>query len=467
MAQPLTLQPFRVLDDNGDPVPGGYVYTYEPGTTTAKATYTDATETTENANPTPLDDNGRPESGGIWGSGAYKIVIKDANGAQVGGTLDNTDSGLDEPYKEFFSGTGAQTVFTCSEDLGVDENALDVWINDSGWYPVPSDEFTISGTTLTFDAAPASGTDNIYVTAPSLNLGSASSAAAAAAASEAAAAASEAAAADSETSAAESAVAAASGTVGDLTALTEVVVAADDIFVLSDTSDSGNNKRDTIQGIVDLAQSVSGLSAATVASGDLVLVNDIDAANAPKKVTAQAIAALAAAWSTGDVKLTLKTTADSGWVMCDDGTIGNAASGGTTRANADTEDLFTLLWTNVSDTYAAVSGGRGASAAADYAANKTIALTKMLGRALAIAGSGASLTTRALGFTTGTETQTLTEANLASHDHSVGISSVGAYQAGANGAMQQTSSLNTGNAGSGTAHNNMQPSTFLNAMVKL
>jgi hypothetical protein len=93
-------------------------------------------------------------------------------------------------------------------------------------------------------------------------------------------------------------------------------------------------------------------------------------------------------FTTGDVKLTLKTTADSTWVLMDDGTIGSATSGATTRANADTADLYTLIWTNILDQWAPVTGGRGASAAADFAANKPLALPKTLGRALAGYGIG-------------------------------------------------------------------------------
>ena len=52
---------------------------------------------------------------------------------------------------------------------------------------------------------------------------------------------------------------------------------------------------------------------------------------------------VASSFTTGDVKTTLKTTADAGWVMMNDGTIGDASSGGTTRANADTQALFGLL----------------------------------------------------------------------------------------------------------------------------
>ena len=55
-------------------------------------------------------------------------------------------------------------------------------------------------------------------------------------------------------------------------------------------------------------------------------------------------------------------------------TIGNGSSGATERANPDTEALFTYFYDNLADAQAAVSGGRGASAAADFAANKTLAL---------------------------------------------------------------------------------------------
>ena len=172
-------------------------------------------------------------------------------------------------------------------------------------------------------------------------------------------------------------------------------------------------------------------------------------------------------FSTGDVKLTLKTAADSGWVLMNDGTIGNASSGGTSRANADSESLFTLLWTNTLDAWCAVSTGRGASAAADFAANKTIALPKALGRALAVYGAGSGLTTRALAQYLGAETHQLTAAEMPSHTHTqtVGGNAV-AHTAGAV-SSSGTDDTTTGSAGSDGAHNNMQPSLFLNVMVKL
>jgi hypothetical protein len=176
-------------------------------------------------------------------------------------------------------------------------------------------------------------------------------------------------------------------------------------------------------------------------------------------------------WSTGDVKLTLKTAADSGWVLMDDGTIGNAASGGTTRANADTEDLFTLLWTNTADAQCPVSTGRGGSAAADFAADKTITLPLALGRALAAYGTGSGLTARVLAETLGEETHTLIEAEMPAHTH---VDNVAAGSGGPVAAAASTSAgaggqngLVTDSTGGDDPHENMQPTLFLNVMIKL
>lgn len=181
---------------------------------------------------------------------------------------------------------------------------------------------------------------------------------------------------------------------------------------------------------------------------------------------------LTSALTAGDAKLTLKTVADPGWVMADDGTIGNASSGGTTRANADTVNLFTVLWNNVSNTFAAVSGGRGGTAAADFAANKNIALTKVLGRALIVAGAGSGLTARSLGQTLGEETHLMTLSELVSHNH--GNPAAGAFltAGGAGGSYPATGSsatpaTATAMTGGSTPFNVMQPSTAWNLMVKL
>jgi hypothetical protein len=210
-------------------------------------------------------------------------------------------------------------------------------------------------------------------------------------------------------------------------------------------------------------------------------------------------------WSTGDVKMTYKTTADTGWVLMNDGTIGSAASGATTRANADTATLYALLWNNTADAQCAVSTGRGANAAADFAANKTLALPKSLGRALAVYGSGSGLTARALALANGAETKTIVAGNLPASGLSVPSLSVTATgsgnvlantnTAGGGGGLTKvqagidaasgpndvtvtsaaasisvsgsTGTGTTGNMGSGTAMDVMNPMQFLNVMIKL
>lgn len=184
------------------------------------------------------------------------------------------------------------------------------------------------------------------------------------------------------------------------------------------------------------------------------------------------------AFSTGDIKMTLKTAADQGWILMNDQTIGDASSGAG-YANANAVNLYTLIWNNVSNTYAPVTGGRGVSAAADFAAHKPMALTKVLGRALAISGlgTGGNATTHALGSTVGDE-------NLQSHNHTLNDPThthtingkdwtSGNLLAGGGGltenqatADNSSTGITLNTAGTGSS-GNMQPSSFFNVMICL
>lgn len=64
----------------------------------------------------------------------------------------------------------------------------------------------------------------------------------------------------------------------------------------------------------------------------------------------------------------------SGWVRDNGRTIGSATSGASERANADCQGLYAFLWQTYPDSVCPVNGGRGASVAADWSANKWIAL---------------------------------------------------------------------------------------------
>jgi len=88
---------YQAFDDNGDPLAGGKLNTYEAGTTTPKATYTDAGGLTANTNPVIMDASGQAN---VWlGDGGYKFVLTDADDNviftvdNIGGTSDSAFGG--------------------------------------------------------------------------------------------------------------------------------------------------------------------------------------------------------------------------------------------------------------------------------------------------------------------------------------------------------------------------------------
>lgn len=166
-------------------------------------------------------------------------------------------------------------------------------------------------------------------------------------------------------------------------------------------------------------------------------------------------------WDTGDLRHSFRSTAGDGWVLCS-GTIGKAGSSATRRANADCEDLFTLLWNSMADAQAPVSGGRGASAASDWSAGKTIQLVDTRGRvfvgidytiggnyanAINPGGTGASnLDARTLGAGGGVDRHTLTgaQSGTSEHNHNLPMNTTANTMAG--GSATRVSELLTASA---------------------
>jgi hypothetical protein len=81
---------WQFSDNNGSPLSGGLLYTYQAGTTTPQATYTSNTGVTAQTNPIVLDSAGRIAGGEIWLTQGqdYKFVLKTSAGASIG-TYDN------------------------------------------------------------------------------------------------------------------------------------------------------------------------------------------------------------------------------------------------------------------------------------------------------------------------------------------------------------------------------------------
>jgi hypothetical protein len=125
-------------------------------------------------------------------------------------------------------------------------------------------------------------------------------------------------------------------------------------------------------------------------------------------------------FQTGDMLWQPVAGTRSGWARSNGRTVGSGSSSATERANGDCQALFEYLWNNFSNTLCAVGGGRGASAEADFNANKAIATLDMRGRTNFglddMGNSAASVlvtgTPTAAASTIGAEKTTVAQANL-------------------------------------------------------
>lgn len=162
-------------------------------------------------------------------------------------------------------------------------------------------------------------------------------------------------------------------------------------------------------------------------------------------------------------------SAPNGWVFANGGTIGKTGSGASTRANDDTQSLFELIWNSISDSECPVTGGRGASASADFSSGKLIALPDSRGRT----SVGKDFATfSSLADQIGLEGVSLTEDNLPSHSHSVNVpvsSPTGAQSGGDFNALSDagSTSVSTDTTGAGVAISVIQPSLVVNKIIKL
>lgn len=204
--------------------------------------------------------------------------------------------------------------------------------------------------------------------------------------------------------------------------------------------------------------------------------------------------------TTGDVKVTYNPAAPAGWILLNDGSIGNAGSGAVTRAAPDCQALFELMWTISVDDFCPVYAagtwtrtGRGASAAADWAAARHLLLPKTIGHVFGCWGVSSHLGA-SLGIATwhGAHSVALNVGHLPQHSHTFSIpnhnhalarslpnfvagksSSSGPYTLAdqASGITWSEAggghSGNTSSAGSGAPLSVIQPTTYANYIIKL
>lgn len=154
-----------------------------------------------------------------------------------------------------------------------------------------------------------------------------------------------------------------------------------------------------------------------------------EATSGSDPVSLDQVAALLATLRTvpvGAVAPLRSKTAPAGWLIEDGKTIGSAASGATGRANADTQDLFVHLWTQFNNTELPIqtSSGtattRGATAEADFAANKRMPLFDSRTRFLRGSDSG-------LGYDATLTVGASQADGIKNHTHTGTTSSAGAH----------------------------------------
>lgn len=177
-------------------------------------------------------------------------------------------------------------------------------------------------------------------------------------------------------------------------------------------------------------------------------------------------------FTTGDMlPWAFSTIRTGGWVWLNGTTIGNASSGATGRANADTATLFAMLWADYSNTVlpiqtsAGAASTRGISAAADFAANKRLPMPDYRGRSMFGQDNmgGASAANRVttalsgisgvtLGASGGSETVQLTSNQNGAHTHTASTSSAGTH-------------THTGTTDTAGAHQHTYPTSSLGGSI--
>jgi hypothetical protein len=132
----------QFLDNSGNVLTGGKIFTYAAGTTTNQVTYTTSAGNIPHSNPIILDASGRVPSGGeIWLTDglSYKFILRDANDVLIA-TYDNV-TGINSNFiaftneQEIQTATAGQTVFnltTTTYQPGT--NSLSVFVDGVNQY---------------------------------------------------------------------------------------------------------------------------------------------------------------------------------------------------------------------------------------------------------------------------------------------------------------------------------------------
>jgi hypothetical protein len=150
------------------------------------------------------------------------------------------------------------------------------------------------------------------------------------------------------------------------------------LSVIGRSGNSTGNPADIVAATDGHALRLSGTS---LGFGQIATTGIADSAVTLAKLAAAVQQALV---PVGAVEAFARSTAPSGWLAANGSTIGSASSGAT-NASADYSALFAVLWDNWTNTTlpildsAGAASTRGASASADFSANKRLPLPNLRG----------------------------------------------------------------------------------------
>lgn len=116
----------QFFKENGAPNAGGSVYFYIPATTTSKNTYQDAAGTILNTNPVGLDSGGFAV---IYGSGSYRMIVKDASGSTIYDQLTADTSSSSSISWAGLSGGSANAITLSAAEFSAQTGQTVAWKN--------------------------------------------------------------------------------------------------------------------------------------------------------------------------------------------------------------------------------------------------------------------------------------------------------------------------------------------------
>lgn len=155
----------QFFDNTGLPLNGGLIYTYQAGSSTPLATYTDVSGSIANSNPIVLDSSGRLTNE-IWLTYGYfyKFVVKNSAGSTLG------------TYDNIYGIVGVQTAVGTTIPAGM----ISLWYGSigsvpTGWYlcdgtngtPDLRDKFII-GAGTSYAVGASGGSTTASLTTPNL-----------------------------------------------------------------------------------------------------------------------------------------------------------------------------------------------------------------------------------------------------------------------------------------------------------